>query len=129
MNISIDIETALYDLLTAAGYSASAHMIPASLGRHLPHVHVARTGGTNESIVLDTNYIDLDVYARTQMDAMQEATALTGWIRELRGESIGDVPCYTSEVTTLPYHNPDPRHPTLGRVTVKARISNRTKEV
>ena len=45
MRVSIDIETALYDLLTAAGYSASAHTIPAKLGRTLPHVHVVRTGG------------------------------------------------------------------------------------
>ena len=73
MRVSIDIETALYDLLTAA--------------------------------------------------------VLTGWVRDLEGGTVGGSPCYGAEVTTLPYHNPDPRHPNIGRATFKAQITIRTQEV
>lgn len=128
MRVSIDIETALYDLLTAAGYSASAHSIPATLGQVLPHVHVVRTGGYTTDRVMDVNSVDFDVYADTQADAMEEAAALTGWIRDLEGETVG-TPCYSSEITTLPYPNPDPRHPNIGRATIKAQITIRTQEV
>ena len=128
MRVSVDIETALYDQLTADGYSASAHTIPATLGQTFPHVHVVRTGGYNTDRVIDVNNVDVDVYAGTQADAMEAATALTGWIRDLGGSALV-TPCYFAEVLTLPYHNPDPRHPNIGRATIKAQITIRTQEV
>lgn len=127
MRISTDIETALYEALTAAGYSASAHVIPEGLEKGLPHVHIVRTGGYNYDRVLDANSVDFDVYAKTQMDAMELATELTDVVRELAGETVGGVTCYASEVSTLPYRNPDPRHPNIGRATLKAQITIRTK--
>lgn len=126
MNYSVDIETALHKALTAAGYSASAHVIPAGLERRLPHIHVTRTGGYTDDIVIDVNSVDFDVYARTAPDAMEMATRLTGWVRDLAGRNL-ETPCYRSEVTTLPYHNPDPLHPNIGRATIKALIRIRTK--
>ena len=126
MNVSVDIETALYNALSAAGYSASAHMIPATLGTAFPHIHVTRTGGHTEDRVLDVNSIDFDVYEKTQMDAMSEANKLCGWVRALEGKEL-DTPCYGAEITTLPYRNPDPRHPDIGRATLKALIRIRTK--
>ena len=129
MRVSIDIETALYDLLTADGYSASAHAIPATLGQTLPHVHVVRTGGYTSDRVMDFNSVDIDVYAELQSDAMEAAAVLTGWVRDLEGGTIGGSPCYSAEISTLPYHNPDPRHPNLGRATFKAQITIRTQEV
>lgn len=128
MRVSVDIETALYDQLTADGYSASAHTIPATLGQNLPHVHVVRTGGYNADRVIDVNSVDFDVYAETQADAMEAATALTGWVRDLEGSTLV-APCYSAEVLTLPYRNPDPRHPNIGRATFKAQITIRTQEV
>lgn len=128
MRVSVDIETALYDLLTADGYSASAHVIPGTLGQDLPHVHVVRTGGYTDDLVMDFNSVDFDVYAETQADAMEAARTLTGWIRALEGGNIV-TPCYSAEVSTLPYHNPDPRHPNIGRATLKAQITIRTQEV
>lgn len=128
MRVSVDIETALYDLLTADGYSASAHVIPATLEKGLPHVHVVRTGGYTDDLVMDFNSVDFDVYAETQADAMEAARTLTGWIRSLEGGNIV-TPCYSAEVSTLPYHNPDPRHPNIGRATIKAQITIRTQEV
>lgn len=128
MNYSLDIETALYSLLAESGYSASAHTIPAALGNTLPHIHVTRTGGFTSSRVMEFNQVDFDVYAATQGDAMAAASVLCGWVRDLEGTSVGS-PCYSAEVTTLPYNNPDPRHPNLGRVTLKAQIINRSMEV
>ncbi len=129
MRVSVDIETALYNLLTADGYSASAHMIPATLGQDLPHVHVVRTGGYTDDLVMDINSVDFDVYAADPADAMETAAALTGWVRDLEGGTVSGSPCYGAEVTTLPYHNPDPRHPNIGRATIKAQITIRTQEV
>ena len=126
MRKTLDIETALYDRLTSDNYSASAHAVPATLGSSLPHIHVMRTGGNNTSVVIDVHQVDFDVYAVDQADAMTAACDLCGWVRDLVGEDIGAI-CYRSEVMTLPYGNPDPRHPTLGRATLKAQILTRTK--
>ena len=116
-----DIETELYNLLKAASYKASAHLIPATLGADLPHVHVVRTGGYEYDMVLEASYIDFDVYAEDDPSAMQAAGELCGWVRDLAGDY-----CYTSSITTLPYHNPDPRHPDIARTTFKAQILTRT---
>lgn len=121
MRYSKDIETALYMRLTASGYSASAHAIPPDLGDTLPHVHVVRTGGYEKDMVIEINRVDFDIYAEDAADAMEEACELCGWIRDLAGDF-----CYTSEITTLPYGNPDPRHPNIARATVKAQILTRT---
>lgn len=126
MRATLDIETALYGLLNQDGYSASAHVIPEDLGINLPHVHVVRTGGYNSDLVLDAHNVDFDIYAADAVDAMETASEFCGWIRDLEGADIG-VPCYASEVLTLPYSNVDPRHPNLGRATVKALIYTRTK--
>lgn len=116
-----DIETDLYDQLTADGYSASAHAIPPDLSGTLPHVHVVRTGGYEKDMVVEVNQIDFDVYAADQADAMDMACELCEWIRDLAGDF-----CHYSAITTMPYGNPDPRHPNIGRATAKAQIITRT---
>lgn len=126
MRYSVDIETALYEKLTADKYSASAHAIPATLGATLPHIHVERTGGFTSDLVIETNNVDFDVYAENEADAMREASNLCAWVRDLEGSTVGS-PCSFSEVSTLPYNNPDPRHPTISRATLKAQIIVRTK--
>lgn len=126
MRINNDIETALYSLLHNDGCSSSAHMIPKTLGRTLPHVHVVRTGGYTSDMVIESHAVDFDVYAADAADAMSAAATICNWVRGLPGRDIGT--CYQAEVTTLPYNNPDPRHPTLGRATFKAQILTRTKE-
>lgn len=123
MRISRDIETEVYTLLTDDGYSASAHRIPASLSESLPHVHVVRTGGYTSDLVIETINVDFDVYAEDEADATEEACALCGWVRDLTGTGT----YYRAEITTLPYNNPDPRHPTVARVTFKAQLITRTK--
>ena len=128
MRASFDIETALYNALTLSEFHASAHNLPSTLGADLPHVHVVRTGGYTSDRVIESNNIDFDVYAADTTDAMAAAVTLCGWVRDLEGDDIG-VPVYSSEVSTLPYNNPDPRHPTLGRATFKAQIVTRTAEM
>lgn len=128
MRASFDIETALYNALTLSEFHASAHNLPATLGADLPHVHVVRTGGYTSDRVIESNNIDFDVYAADTTDAMAAAVTLCGWVRDLEGDDIGS-PVYSSEVSTLPYNNPDPRHPNIARVTFKAMILTRTVEV
>ena len=125
MIISNDIETALQALLEETGYSTSAHTIPASLGESLPHVHIVQTGGYTYDRIIESHRVDFDVYAEDPAAAHTEAMALCGWVRDLWGQTLG-TSCYSSEVTTLPYHNPDPRHPSLSRTTFKAEILTRT---
>ena len=121
MRYSKDIETDLYDELTPSGYNASAHQIPPDIGTTLPHVHVVRTGGYERDMVIEINNIDFDVYAKDAADAMEQASMLCGWIRDLVGNF-----CYSASIITLPYGNPDPRHPNIARATVKAQILTRT---
>ena len=116
-----DIETELFYMLTEADYSASAHLVPASLGSDLPHVHVVRTGGYESDLVIEASNIDFDVYAENAPEAMRAAGDLCGWVRDLAGDY-----CYRSDIITLPYHNPDPRHPDIARTTFKAQILTRT---
>ncbi len=123
MRYNRDIETELYDMLKSSGHSASAHAVPASLGTNVPHVHIVRTGGYESDLVLENNYIDFDVYAEDEAEAMEAAADLCGWVRDLAGDY-----CYESSITTLPYTNPDPRHPNIARATFKAQILTRTVE-
>lgn len=127
MRYSNDIETALQARLASDGYSASAHAIPASLGATFPHIHVTRTGGYTMDMVVEYNSVDFDVYDSDQADAMSTASILCAWVRDLGASVVGSY-CYAAEITTLPYGNPDPRHPNIGRATFKAQILTRTKE-
>lgn len=128
MRVNMDIETALYNRLAADNYSASAHTIPSTLGSSLPHIHVVRTGGYTSDMVIESHSVDFDVYAASDADAMTAASNLCGWVRDLAGSTL-DTPCYDAEIVTLPYANPDPRHPNIARATFKTQILARTKGV
>ncbi|MBR2838985.1 MAG: hypothetical protein IKE55_09395 [Kiritimatiellae bacterium] len=123
---TIDIEAALVEALGAAGVGASAPPVPATLGAALPWAHVTRTGGSEAAYVQDVHRVDIDVYGSTEAAAAQAAGRLCGLVRSLAGSALGGVPCYSASIETLPYSNPDPRHPTLPRVTLKAQITTRT---
>ena len=116
-----DIETKLYEELTAKGYHVSAHVIPTTLAKNLPHVHITRTGGFTADLVVETHQVSFDIYAKNADEAMETACKLTGDIRSLDN-------VHYAEVVTLPYHNPDPRHPTLPRVTFNSQIITRPQE-
>lgn len=133
MRCNVDIETLMAKFIKEdLEVSTSAHTLPASLGEDLPHIHVVRTGGYTSDMVIETHNLDFDVYAEDAADAMEAAADLCGYIR-VEGTftaEIGDgskLVVYASEVMTLPYHNPDPRHPNLARATFKAQILTRTR--
>ena len=120
---TIDIEDALQNALNNAGITASAPPVPANLE---PCVYVHRTGGYGLNYVQDLHTIDFDTYETTEAASMQTACELTEWVRALAGKSLG-VPVYIAEITTLPYYNPDPNHPSLKRTTFSAQIPTRVE--
>ena len=132
MRCNVDIETRMARFMKEdLELSTSAHALPASLGENLPHVHVVRTGGYTSDMVVETHNLDFDVYAEDAADAMEAAADLCGYIR-VEGTFTTEIDdkklvVYASEVMTLPYHNPDPRHPNLARATFKAQILTRTR--
>ena len=118
---TIDIEDALQAALNAQGIKAAAPPVPANLK---PCVYIYRTGGYGTNYVQDLHTVDFDVYAETEAEAMEQADELTRWVRSLEGRDIG-VPVYISQITTLPYNNPDPSHYNLPRATFAAQITTR----
>ena len=123
MRYTTDIEDALQEFLNSKNYQACAQPVPPDLAAGQTVIY--RTGGTEQTFVSENHYVYFDVYHETDAQAMELANTLTGEVRELVGEFLGDVPCYTSEVTTLPYLNPDTRHESLSRVSFGAEISTR----
>ena len=123
---TLDIEGAIQSALAANGMSASAPPVPATLGAYLPHYHAVRVGGWQENAVQDMHEVEIHTYAADEADAMAAANRLSGWIRALAGDTLDGHQVYTSNVTTLPYGNPDPLHQTLARATLRAQILTRT---
>ena len=120
---TIDIEDAVASALLAAGFDAGAPPVPKDLSAG--RVQVTRTGGERHAMVIDDHRVDLDCWAESDAAAMELADLLTDAVYALEGTDLLGVPCYSSAVTTLPYGNPDPRHPTLCRATLKARVTTR----
>ena len=118
---TIDIEDALQAALNADGIKAAAPPVPANLK---PSVYVYRTGGYGTQYVQDLHTVDFDCYAETEAEAMAQACQLTGWVRALEGREL-ETPVYISQITTLPYNNPDPSHSSLARATFSAQITTR----
>lgn len=133
MRYNVDIETLMAKIIKEdLKVSTSAHALPASLGEKLPHIHIVRTGGYTTDLVIETHNLDFDVYADDAADAMTAAADFCGYIR-IEGPKIAEassgekMTVYSSEVMTLPYDNPDPRHPNIARATIKAQIKARTR--
>lgn len=118
---TIDIEDALQAALNADGVKAAAPPVPANLG---PSVYVHRTGGYGTQYVQDLHTVDFDCYADTEAEAMAQACDLTAWVRALEGREL-TAPVYIAQITTLPYNNPDPNHPSLARATFSTQITTR----
>ena len=119
---TIDIEDELQKALNIDGIKAAAPPVPANLA---PSVFVYRTGGFSQAYVQDVNTVDFDIYARTEAEAMARACNLTEWTRALPERQLEGATVYFSDITTLPYNNPDPNNPTLPRATFSAQIGTR----
>lgn len=123
----IDFAAVVAEMVTAAlGYAASATPIPEDLGASLPYVVVYNVGGVRDarSRVLDTGALSVDVYAETPAQAMDACARVAALIDALP-DAGGAVQVYAAQVTTLPYDNPDPRHPTIPRATCAADVVTR----
>lgn len=120
---TIDIEDALQAIFNDEGIVSCAPPVPADLSTMCV---VTRTGGFERAYIQDVHVLSIDCYAPEMVDAVNTANALCGIIRALPGKSVGTT-CYTTEVTTLPYMNPDPTHPTLARVTIGAQVATRVQ--
>lgn len=118
---TVDIEGLLQQYLENLGYTSFAPPVPPDLGAG--YVGIYRTGGSTRAYVQDVHQLSIDCYESSEAQAMELACDLTNVIR-----SIGDlgVTVYETEVTTLPYSNPDPRRGDLCRATFAAQIVTRT---
>lgn len=109
------------------GIAASATPIPEDLGAVLPYAVVYNVGGYRdaETRVLDTGALSIDVYADKPAQAMDVCAQVAALVDALSDDDGGAVQVYTAQVTTLPYDNPDPRHPTIYRATCAADVMTR----
>lgn len=114
------------EIAAALDMGASATPIPEDLGDVLPYAVVYNVGGyrDRDTRVLDVGAISVDVYADTPALAMSVCGDVAALLDALP-DNAGAVQVYAAQVTTLPYDNPDPRHPTLPRATCAADVVTR----
>lgn len=127
---SLDIEDALRQDLQAIssdGFFYACLPIPDDLGKHLPMVIIERFGGSRTSHVIDDHTVGLDIYAKHLDDAMRAANCLCNSIELLRDTDGLTADYLDSEVSTIPYTNPDPERPDLSRVSFSISVSTRTE--
>lgn len=122
---TIDIEDAIQQALNADGIRACAPPVPADLSA--PMAIVWRIGGSERAYVQDVHSVSIDCYAATDAEAAAMANRMTAWVRALPGQELGGVPVYTASVSTLPYLNTDPGHPTLARCTLACEVATRVR--
>lgn len=108
------------DLRSVCGLYACATPIPEDLGAVLPLAVVYNVGGERVGLTVDRAAVSVDVYAQTPADAMNAAAVACAACAALPEYSGGACQWYQCDVSTLPYDNPDPRHPTIPRATFAA---------
>ena len=105
------------DICAICDIDACATPIPENLGDALPLAVVYNVGGSRVDLTVDRAALSVDVYAATPADAMSWAAVCCAACAAFPDYSGGAVQWYQCDVNTLPYDNPDPRHPTIPRVT------------
>ena len=123
----IDFAAFVAGRITAAlGIAASATPIPEDLGAALPYAVVYNVGGYRDAQtrVLDTGALSIDVYGETPAQAMDACRTVAALVNALQ-DADGSPQVYRSPITTEPYDNPDPMHPTIPRATCAADIVTR----
>lgn len=119
MIIPVDIE-----FLIAQHLAEIAPSYPNPVPKDLaaPAIVVTRTGGTRQSVVVDTHNVSIDVYGNDYNEATDRAGQALGAVCELYGEVVEGTQLGAVNVLTLPYTNPDPNHPSLARLTFTASL-------
>lgn len=103
---------------TAAAYAGS---MPAELsGRSVTFV---ATGGPQINVAMYRMTVSVDCRAARESEAVRLGRITAGLLDELgRTQSAGSMTVTRVTVMSLPYINPDQRHPSLHRVTVSAEL-------
>jgi hypothetical protein len=130
----IDVEDALrIDVKSLATsdevtLSTCAPPVPGSLEESLPIAMFSRVGGGRQSIVIDQHDVSVDVWAGADGDfgsAMDAANETASLVCDLEGRIINGRHWLSAKILTMPYGNPDPKHPTIPRATFSARMTIR----
>lgn len=120
----IDIEDAVQAYLNSMDIKACAPPVPSKLAA--PMVVITRTGGSERAYVQDVHNISVDCYGSTWAAASLLADDVICHIRNLPYADELPAPCYTADILTMPYVNPDPSHSDLARVTFSASVATRS---
>lgn len=120
--IPIDVEVALAeDVHEHWQHLTFAPPAPDSLGNSLPCAQVFKLGGGQRDRVADMFAVSIDVWALTFEEAMDEARTLAGIVKALPfSEPASGRHWLAADVTTNPYINVDPLHPSIPRATFAA---------
>lgn len=128
MLVSIDIADAIQSALNDSGHAASAWPLPKDFEDRLPFTRVTALGGTTTDVVLDRFRVQLETWAETNADAMDEALLVAAELKGFAGGKLGDSPCYSVTITSLPHDAEDPYHPDLPVAETFAEVAVREME-
>lgn len=104
------------DIAATAGIAAAPLPVPEDLGADLPIAIVEPLGGRRSSVVIDRVPMSIEVYASTDAAAQTACARVCGAVASLGDGTAENASHWLSvDVSTLPYNDPDPRHPTLAR--------------
>ena len=122
LNIPIDAADAIQTWLNDNGVHACAEPLPRDLAGELPITLVQPIGGQRSSVILDRHAVRLYTWADTYEDAIAECGRAIATLCAAAGESIGGVPCYRVEPSSLPYPAHDTAHPDIPRAATTADV-------
>lgn len=119
----IDIEDALRQTLTRlSGIKCYATPLPPSYDEDMPCALIQQIGGARRSVVVDEHDVTISVYAASYAEADSVARRLAAIISAL--STYDGTYCYT-EISSLPYDDPDPLHTSTYRVSFTAAVTCR----
>lgn len=114
-----DTAAELAETLTAYGLNAVPLPVPETLGDTLPLAVVEPLGGARTTLTIDQTAVTVGVYGVDELEAQQAAALAVGILDAMQYETST---WYRADITTLPYNDPDPRHPTIPRWSLAATV-------
>lgn len=121
-----DFAKQLAETLTAYGLPAAPRPVPETLGDTLPLAVVEPLGGLRTTLTIDEAAVSIGVYGENEEEAQESAARAAAIIDAMQYESAT---WYRSVITTLPYGDPDPEHPTIPRWSLAASVWARPVEI
>lgn len=120
-----DVAADLAATFTEYGLNAAPLPVPETLGETLPLAVIEPLGGMRTSLTIDETPVTIGVYAANEAEAQRAAALAVGILDALQYSAII---WYRCDITTLPYNDPDPRHPTLPRWSLAATVWTRPQD-